>query len=106
MPWIIAVACVGLEAVRLRIERDRLAAGGLDRAKVGRVVRGSAERTARHTDPGLGHLEDPSRARGVRAASTRDEPIGAAYQPAETAGTGAGASTNLASIDASSSGVP
>ena len=74
--WIIATALVRRQTVRLRVEGHRFAAGGLDRAEVGRVVRGSAQRTAGHTDPGLGHVGDPSRARGVIAASTRDEAIG------------------------------
>ena len=83
MSCTIAAASVGRETVRLRIERDRFSAGGLDRAEVrarSTRVRGSGL----HVTPilGLDMFGDPSRARGASAASTRGE-LGA-YQPAET----------------------
>ena len=71
----------GRETVRLRIQRDGLAAGSLDGAQIGRVIRGSAAGTAGHPNPRFGHLEDPSRARGAMAASTRDELIGEPISP-------------------------
>ena len=41
---------IGFEALRSRVERDRLSAGGFDRAEVGGVVVGSAERAPRDAD--------------------------------------------------------